>query len=101
MTQQQKQQQQQQHKQEQQQSRDTRGKISAAQNCKDKRKKKVQHTSSGSSGDSRKRSKDTEIFGMKIERQMIVDQFGDGWYKSIVDILVGQLIAALFGDGVT
>ena len=32
---------------------------------------------------------------------MIVDQFGDGWHKSIMDIFGRQQTAALFGDAVT
>ena len=52
-------------------------------------------------GESRKRSKDTEMFGTTFGMLMIVDQFGDGWHKSVKDIFGGQRIEALFGDGVT
>jgi len=55
-----------------------------------------------SSGESRKGSKNTEMFGTEFGMQMIADRFGDGWHKSMTDIFVGQRIAAaLFGDGVT
>ena len=56
---------------------------------------------SGSIGESRKRSNDTEMFGTTFGMQMIADQFGDRWHKSITDIFGGQQIEALFGDGVT
>ena len=53
------------------------------------------------SGKSRKHRKDPEIVGTKFGIQMIVDQFGDGWHKSIMHIFGGQSIAALLIDAVT
>ena len=66
-----------------------------------KRKKKVQHRSRVSSGESRKSSKDKETVGATFGMQMIADRFGDGWHKSTLDIFGVQRIAALFGDAVT
>ena len=43
----------------------------------------------------KKPSKEAMLFGMKI----IVNQFGDGWHKYIMDQFVGQRIEALFGGG--
>jgi len=57
--------------------------------------------SRGSSGKSRKPSKDTEMPETKFGMQMIADRFGNGWHESITDIFGGQRISALFGDGVT
>ena len=44
--------------------------------------------STGTNDERRKRSKDTEIFGTEFGMQMIADQFGDGWHKSITFFLV-------------
>ena len=57
------------------QIRDTVKKTHSTQKAKgkDKQKKKVQHRSHVSSGESRKRSKDTETFGAKFGIQMIAD----------------------------
>ena len=66
-----------------------------------KQKKKVQHWSRVSSGESRKSSKDKETVGATFGMQMIADRFGDGWHKSIPDIFDVQRITALFGDAVT
>ena len=55
------------------QIRDTGKTINATQKGKDKQKKKVQHRSCGSSGESRKRNKDMETFGAKFGMQMITD----------------------------
>ena len=46
-------------------------------------------------------SMNTEMFGTTFGIQIIADQFGDGWHKSITDIFGGQRIKALFGDRVT
>ena len=82
---------------EQQQIRETRKKVSAARKGKGKQKKKLrQHMLIGSIGEHSK-----ETFGTTFGMQMIADRFGDGWYKSITDILGGQWIEALFGDKVT
>ena len=79
---------------------ENRKKVSAAQKDKGKWKKKVQHRLHGSSGESRKRSKDTETFGEKFGIQMIADPFGDEWHKPILDIFGVQQIVALFGYAV-
>jgi len=57
---------------------------------KDKQKKKVQHRSRVSNGESRMRNKDKEMFGATFGMQMIADRFGDGWHKSILDIFSVQ-----------
>ena len=54
----------------------------------------------GTSGESRKRSKDPGKFGLEFGMQMIEDRFGDSWHKSIKAFGV-QRIATLFGDAVT
>ena len=72
-----------------------------ARGVKGKRQKKVQCEKSGTSGESRKRSKDPAKFGMEFGMQMIADRFGDGWHKSIGKSFGVQRITALFGDAVT
>jgi len=56
---------------------------------------------SGTSGESRKCSKDPRKFGTEVGMQMIADRFEDGWHKSITRCFGVQQIAALFGDAVT
>ena len=53
------------------------------------------------SGEKRQRSKDPGKYGTEFGMQMIADQFGDGWRKSIGKSFGIQRIAALFGDAVT
>ena len=57
--------------------------------------------STGTSEESRKRSKDTETFGTEFRMQMITGRFGDEWHNFITKLFGGQRIAALFGNGVT
>ena len=99
----QEQQQQEQQKQleiEQQQISKNRKNVSTAQRDKDKRKKKVQYVSIGTSGESRKSSKDQEKFGTEVGMQMIAGQFGDSWHKLITRCFGVQRIVALFRDAV-
>ena len=85
----QRQQQQQEHEQqlgiEQQQISENRKKVTTTRKDRDrdkgKEKKKVQYVSIGTSGESRKRSKDPGNFGKEFGMQMITDRFGDGWHK--------------------
>ena len=72
-----------------------------ARGAKGKRQKKVQCEKSGTSGKSRKHSKDPGKCGMELGMQMIADRFGDGWHKSIGKSFGVQPIASLFGDAVT
>ena len=100
---QQRQQQQEQEKQretEHQQISKNRKNVSATQRDKGKRKKKAQYASIETSGKSRKSSKDPEKFGTEFGMQMIADQFGDGWHKSITRFFGVQRTAALFIDAV-
>ena len=53
------------------------------------------------SGENRKRSKDPRNVGKEFGMQMITDQFGDDWHKSITRLFGVQQIVALFGDMVT
>ena len=85
---------------EQQQISKNRKIVSDARGDKGKQKKKVQCEKIGTSGKSRKRSKDPGKYGPEFGMQMIVDQFGDGWHKSIGKSFGVQRIAALFGDAV-
>ena len=109
MKQQQEQQQHRQHEQEkqveieQQQISETRKTISTARRDREKgkNKKKVQYVLIGTSGKSRKRSKDPGSFEKEFGMQMITDRFGDGWHKSITRCFEVQWITALFGDAVT
>ena len=39
------------------------------------------NVSTETSGKSRKRSKDTEMFGAKFGMQMIANKYGDGWHE--------------------
>ena len=57
--------------------------------------------SSGPSGESKKGIRNTEIFWINFEMQMIVDWFRGGWYKLIMEMFVGQRITVMFGDSVT
>ena len=75
--------QEQEHEIEQHQISENRKTISVAQRDKGKRKKKVQCVSNGTSGESRTSSVDPGTFGTEFGMQMIADQFGDGWNKSI------------------
>ena len=86
---------------EQQQISKNRKTVSDARGAKGKRQKKVQCEKSGTSGKSRKRSKDPAKFGMEFGTQMIADRFGDGWHKSIGKSFGVHRIAALFGAAVT
>ena len=86
---------------EQQQISRNRKTVSDARGAKGKRQKKVQCEKIGTSGESRKRSKDPGKFGIEFGMQMIADRFGDGWHKSIMRCFGVQRIAALFGDAVT
>ena len=86
---------------EQQQISDNRKKVSATRRDKGKQKKKIQYLSIETSGEKRQRSKDPGKVGTEVGMQMIADQFGDGWHKSITRLFGVQRIAALFGDGVT
>ena len=86
---------------EQQQISENRKTVSDAQRDKGKRKKRVQCATIGTSGESRKRSKDSRKFGTAFGIQIIADRFGDGWHKSIGKSFGVQRIAALFGDAVT
>ena len=52
-------------------------------------------------GESRKRNKNTGLFGWMPRMQIITDQFGDGWHESILNIFVGQQSDPLLGDGIT
>ena len=75
--------------------------VSTAQIDKDKRKKKVQYVSIGTSGKSSKSSKIPDKFGTEFGMQMITDRFGNGWHTSITRFFGVQRIGALFGDAVT
>ena len=86
---------------EQQQISKNRKNVVDAWGVKGKRQQKVQCEKSGTSGKSRKRSKDPAKFGMEFGTQMIADRFGDGWHKSIGKSFGVHRIAALFGDTVT
>jgi len=86
---------------EQHQISENRKTLSAARRDKGKRKKKVQCVSNGTSGESRTSSLDPRTFGTEIGMQMIADQFGDGWHKTITRFPFVQRISTLFGDGVT
>merc|ERR1712238_232200 len=86
---------------EQQQISKNRKTVSDKRGSKGKRQKKVQCEKIGTSGESRKRSKDPAKFGFEFGMQMIADRFGDGWHKSIGKSFGIQRIAALFGDAVT
>ena len=86
---------------EQQQISKNRKTLSDARGAKGTRQKKVQYEKIGTSGESRKRSKDPGKFGMEFGMQMIEDRFGDGWHKSIGKFFGVQQIATLFGDAVT
>ena len=59
---------------------------------------KVKYVSIGTSGESKKRSKDPGKFGTEFGMQVITDRFGDGWHKSITRFSGVQRIVALFGD---
>ena len=61
----------------------------------------MQYVSIGTSGESRKRSKDPGNFGKEFGMQMITDRFGDSWHKSITRLFGVQRITTLFGDAVT
>ena len=86
---------------EQQQFSENRKTVSVAQKDKGKIKNIVQYVSIGTSDESRKRSKDLEKYGTEFGMQMIANEFGDGWHKSIGKSFGVQRIAALFGDAVT
>mmetsp|Transcript_7577 Transcript_7577/g.8608 ORF Transcript_7577/g.8608 Transcript_7577/m.8608 type:complete len:108 (+) Transcript_7577:305-628(+) len=89
------------HEIEQHQISENRKTVSAVQRDKGRKRKKVQCVSNGTSGKSRMSSVDTGMFGTEVGMQMIVDQFGDGWHKTITRFSCVQRIAALFGDAVT
>ena len=55
----------------------------------------------GTSGESRKSSKDPGKFGTEVGMQMIADPFGDGWHRLITRCFGVQRIVALFRDAVT
>ena len=107
MKQQQERRQQHQHKQEkqleieQQQISDNIKTVSVAQRDKGKRRKKVQCVSIGTSGESRKSTKDPGKFGTEVGMQMIADRFGDSWHNLITRCFGVQWIVVLFGDAVT
>ena len=69
----------------------TRKKISSVWKGKRKYKKKVhQHLTVRSIGESRKRSKNIDLFGWTSGKGTITDQFGEGCHKYIRNIFVGQ-----------
>ena len=69
---------------------ENRKKVSTTQKAKGKQKKKVQHSSIGNSGKSRKHNKDMQTPGTDFGMQMIADSFGDGWYKLITIVLMNN-----------
>ena len=55
-----------------------------------------QHRSRSSSGESRKRSKNKEMFGLMFRMQMVTDQIGDGWHKHHHHGMVNMIISFFF-----
>lgn len=68
--------------------------IAAWNKGKDKQKKTSLHRLLSGIRMCKKSSKDTMLFGMET----IVNWFGDGWHKSIMDLFAVQRFGALFGN---